>query len=223
MKRLLILFLLSFSINILFSQEKPDYKTIEKNIEKEQSALYYPKLMQRFTDGDITLNTEERRHLYYGYIFQHAYSPYGRSKFEDSLRTITQKQEMDFRDYEMIERYADSVLAENPFDLRAMNYQLFALDKLQDKNAFNNTLNKMKILFSAMLSSGTGKSKKEAFYVINVSHEYDLLNMLGYEFAGKQKLIEQYDYLEVKDNGSGVKGLYFDISPSLNKMNQMFK
>ena len=179
--------------------------------------------MQRFNNSDITLTNEERRHLYYGFIFQHEYSPYAHSKFDDSIKIITRKQEMDFRDYELIERYADSVLVENPFDLRAMNYQLFALDKLQNKEAFDKTLNKMKILYSAMLSSGTGKSKKEAFYVINVAHEYDLLNMLGYEFGGSQKLIEHYDYLEVKDNDSGVKGLYFDISPSLNIMNQMFK
>lgn len=218
-----LLFISIFSASQNISFEKPDYNAIEKNIKNENSNLHYTKLMERFHNYDTTLTMEERRHLYYGYAFEPQYSPYGKSKFNDSIIDIVSKKEMNFQDYDRIDRYADSVLKDNPFDLRAMNYKLFAYDKLKDPVGFNNTLSKIKILFSAMLSSGTGISKKEALYVINVAHEYDLLNILGYTFAGSQRLVEHYDYLEVTDNGSGVKGLYFDISPSLNKLNQMFK
>ena len=65
--------------------------------------------------------------------------------------------------------------------------------------------------------------KKEAFYVIYTSHEYDLLNILGFQFGGSQSLIEHYDYLTLAENEAKIEGLYFDVSPCLNSMSKMFK
>jgi len=63
-----------------------------------------------------------------------------------------------------------------------------------------------------ILASGDGMSETTAFHVLNVSHEYDILNILGYEFSGNQKLTEgKCDYLSLKDNNDQVHGLYFDV------------
>ncbi|WP_333878320.1 DUF4919 domain-containing protein, partial [Flavobacterium sp.] len=57
----------------------------------------------------------------------------------------------------------------------------------------------------------------------NVSHEYDMISVLGMEFGGSQSLVEgTYDYLTLKENSYGLKGFYFDISASMNKMSEMF-
>jgi len=38
-----------------------------------------------------------------------------------------------------------------------------------------------------------------------------------------QSLIEHYDYLTVAKNDAKIEGLYFDVSPCLNSMSNMFK
>ena len=225
-KQLLILvFLLgsylAFSQNI--ETEKPDYKKIEKEIAKKKSEFFYPKLMKKYMNSDSTMTLEEKRYLYYGYSFQDTYSPYGHSDFSDTLREVLQKEQHTDEELNRIIELSDSILVDNPFDLRVINYQLYALDKLEKKIEFDKKINQMRIVVDALLSSGDGLKKKTAFYVIYTSHEYDLLNILGYEFGGEQSLIDHFDYLKVAKNSQDIKGFYFDVSPCLNSMNEMFK
>lgn len=203
--------------------EKPDYRKIKTEISDERSEFFYPTLLDRYTSGDSTLSLEEKRHLYYGYTFQSAYSPYGRSDYEDSLRSVATRDSLVGRDYAAILVYTDRLLAYNPFDLRAINYRLFAHDKLGNRDGFAGNLARMRIIVDAIMSSGNGKTKETAFYVISTAHEYDLINILGLQFGGKQSLIEHYDYLTLARNEPGIEGLYFDVSPCLDHLNKMFK
>jgi hypothetical protein len=225
-KQLLVITILLVSMTV-FSQniefEKPDYKKIEKEISQEKSYYYYPKLLKKYITSDTTMTLKEKRYLYYGYSFQDSYSPYGHSDFNDSLRTVLNKEKHNNEELLKIIELSDSLLVENPFDLRAINYQLYAYDKLGKKIEFDKRINQMRIIVDAILSSGDGLKKKTAFYVIYISHEYDLLNILGFEFGGEQSLIEHYDYLKVAKNSQKIKGFYFDVSPCLNSMNDMFK
>lgn len=225
-KQLLILTFLLGSF-LAFSQnvetENPDYKKIEKEIAKKKSELFYPKLMKKYINSDSTMTLKEKRYLYYGYSFQDAYSPYGHSDFSDTLREVLQKEQYTDEELNRIIELSDSILVDNPFDLRVINYQLYALDKLEKKIEFDKKINQMRIVVDALLSSGDGLKKKTAFYVIYTSHEYDLLNILGYEFGGEQSLIDHFDYLKVAKNSQNIKGFYFDVSPCLNSMNEMFK
>lgn len=203
--------------------EKPDYDKIEKDIGEKKSKLYYPKLMERYQDADSTMTLEEKRHLYYGYVFQPGYSPYSNSAFADSLRLVLQKEKHSKEDLNNIIRFGDSVFVDFPFDLTTMSYQLYALDKKGDKEKFYSAIIRSQVVFDALMSSGDGTSKKNAFYVINTSHEYALLNYLGFRFRGTQSLIEHYDYLTLAENKYGLSGLYFDVSPCLNFMENLLK
>ena len=202
--------------------EKPDYQLIEKNIAKKKSDLYYPKLMRRYFSGDSTFTLEEKRHLYYGYRYHSNYSPYGESDYSDSLRDILQKEDHTEAELEKIISFADSVFLDNPFNLRAINYQAYALEELGRKEEVMQLINRMNTVVDALISSGNGLSKDEAFYVIYTAHEYDLLNIFGFGFGGKQSLIEHYDYLELAENEAGIEGLYFDVTPCLNHLSDMF-
>lgn len=227
MKQALVVLLMLWSMLSGYAQtfyfEKPDYEAIEKVIKDKRSDFYYPKLMERYRQADSTMTLEEKRHLYYGYSFQPAYSPYNRSDVADSLREVLQKDEHTNADLKHIIKYAGLLLVDNPFDLRAVNYQLYALEKLGKQAEFEGRLNQMNVIIDALLSSGDGLKKESAFYVIYTTHEYDLLNILGFEFGGQQSLIEHYDYLKVAENPSQVEGLYFDVSPCLNSLNKMFR
>ena len=226
MKPLLILPFLLISF-YSFSQdwefEAPNYKKIEKNIQKKGSNLFYSNLMDRFKKADSTMTLEEKRHLYYGYTFDEKYSPYSHSNYNDSLKVVLQLDNHSANDLKEILRFGDSLLSANPFDLRAMDYQLYALEKSEDKKGFDNKMTQLTTVFDALASSGLGTTKKEAFYVISTSHEYDMLSILGFTFGGTQSLIEHYDYLTVEKNDAGIEGFYFDVTPCLNSMSGMFK
>ncbi len=226
-KKLILLLSIYLITAPIFSQnqefKKPDYKKIQKTIKKKSSPFYYPELIKRFMTSDSSMSLEEKRHLYYGYTFNKNYSPYGNSNYNDSLRPLLQKEEHNYEELEKIVTLTDSLLEETPFDLRAINYHLYASDKLAKKESFNKRLNQFNVVVDAMLSSGDGLSKKTAYYVINTSHEYDLLTILGFEFGGNQSLIEHFDYLSVAENEAEIEGLYFDVSPCLNHLSDMFK
>lgn len=215
-------------INFLsFSQDwdfkTPNYKKIEKEIKKKNSSFFYNSLMKRYMEADSTLTLEEKRHIYYGYSFNENYSPYSRSEYSDSLRLILQKEKLDMVDFKKIVDFTNSMLSENPFDLNAINYQLYSLEQTRNKELFDKRMAQYQIVLDAIMSSGNGTNKKNAFYVIYTSHEYVLLNILGFQFGGMQSLIEHYDYLTLAENEAEIEGLYFDVSPCLNSMSEMFK
>lgn len=68
------------------------------------------------------------------------------------------------------------------------------------------------------LVRGTELKKKTAFNIIYSSHEYAVLNILGFKFGGQQSLIEHYDFLKVNKNKYNIEGCYFDISPILKSL-----
>ena len=226
MKRIILITFILMS-HLSFSQdwdfEKPNYKKIEENIQNKESNLFYEVLMNRFQQADSTMTLDEKRHLYYGYIFDENYSPYSRSDYGDSLRVVLRKEKMDSLDFNKIVDYTTKMLFENPFDLNAINYQLFSLEQLGNEESFEKRAIQLRTIVDALISSGNGKTKEEAFYVIYTSHEYDLLNILGFQFGGSQSLTEHYDYLTIAENEIKLEGLYFDVSPCLNSMSKMFK
>jgi len=226
MKQLLTI-LLALTPIFFFAQdwefEKPDYTAIEKAVSIEDSTLFYSKLMKRFAAGDPEMTLEEGRHLYYGYTFQDEYSPYGISEFSDSLQKIVKKESLSDADHDDLVRFGDEVLKQFPFDLRVMNYQLYALDLAKKTEAYKLKLWQMNFIYEVLLSSGNGLTKEDAFYVINTSNEYDLIPYLGLRFGGRQELIEHYDYLTIAENEVGVEGLFFDVTPCLLSLKNMMK
>ncbi len=201
----------------------PDYNRIERRIADKKSALHYPKLMARYVRGDTTLTLDEKRHLYYGFTFQPAYGPYGGSSYADSLRAILKKDSLETDDFFRMIVCSDSVLATNPFDLRTLYYRRLAFRELDITGDAATAGTRIDIILDAIMSSGSGLTMKNAFFVIEVPHEYVLLQVLGLEFGGEQKLIDHYDFLAVGKNDQGIEGLYFDITPCLKRLENLFK
>jgi len=216
------LFIGCYSFSQISRPEEPNYKQIEKNISKPDSQFFYPDLFERYKHADTTLTLEERRHLYYGYSFHPDYSPYGHSDYSDSLNLVLKKDSINEADILCIQRFGDSILSDFPFDLRVLEYQGYALEYEGKIKELENKSRQIGIILDAIFSSGDGTSKKDAFYVIYTSHEYFILNLLGLQFTG-QSLIDHYDYMQVADNEYGIEGFYFDVSPCLNSMKNMFK
>jgi hypothetical protein len=227
MKKLLVLIMLLQSLSS-FSQKpkftKPDYNAIKKEIQDKNSPYFYEKLEQKFNQSDSTATIAERRHLYYGFIYQKKYASHYRSPANDSLRSVLKKEVLGPKEHQKIIQFGNTILEANPFDLRTMNYLTYAYESTGNMVAAKNIAVKMDYVIGAILSSGDGLTKENAFYVINVSHEYDIVNILGLQFGGSQSLVDgHYDYLKLAKNDYKVEGFYFDISPSLDKLSEALK
>ncbi len=191
---------------------KPEYKAIERAVADNTSGFYYPKLMARFLSGDSTLTLEERRHVYYGYQFQPTYSPYGFSPHEKELGQLMNKEgHLSQDELRRVVVLSDSVLSKNPFDLTAISFRMFGYEMLGDHQEVQRTKARGNIMLDAIYSSGDGRSKKTALYVLYTRNEYSIINILGYKFEG-QSLVDLCDVMKVSDNPDGIKELYFDVS-----------
>lgn len=199
----------------------PNYSQIEKNIKVKESNFYYPKLMERFKNGDTSFNLDEKQHLYYGFIFQPQYSPYNFSSLKTEIKRLQEKDSLTSDDWKQLQQSAKSILDKNPFDIGTLEYFLIASEKIEDLNSFNKGVSQLHTIYDAILYSGDGLTKESAYYVINVSNEYDILNLLELKIVS-QSLITPYDYLKVAENKHKIEGLYFEISPSLNHMSKLF-
>ncbi|RPE00020.1 DUF4919 domain-containing protein [Aureibaculum marinum] len=226
MRKTLLCVILTYCFFVGYAQntsvKKPNYDLIKKEISRKNSTFYYPKLIDKYNKADTTMTLEEKRHLYYGYIYHKSYSPYSRSDYSDSLRITLKKKNYNTSDLKNIVKYSDSLLKDNPFSLRVINYKIYAQKQMKDSIGVLKDYTKMRIVTDAMFSSGDGRSKETAFYVISPTHEHTLLNLLGYQFGGSQSLIDHYEYLTLVENEDELEGLYFNVSASLNHMNNIF-
>ena len=204
--------------------EKPDYKKIKKVIAKKNSPFYYPVLLEKFNAADTSISIEELRHLYYGFIYDKNYSPYGTvSEYTDSLEILQSKSNPDFDDLRKIIAYGDSILAKNPFDLRAIDGQMYAFEKLQEPEELNDKIIQLQMIITCIMSSGTGMSEDTPFYVISVSHEYLILAAFNLSIKSQSLLKGNIDYLKVQKNPDKIKGLYFDVSAAMNYLSNIFE
>lgn len=220
---LFITFLLSTVHSHAQDWQKPDYKSIEQNIKQDKTALYYKNLQKKFEDGDTSMTIKEKQHLYYGFQFQSGYSPYGGGDYYKSLNALFSKGKLDAEDYKKAILLCDSALADDPFSIRDLNRQINLHRKIGDTVKQQLYYNRMLIVVDAIMSSGDGLTDSTAYYVIAVTHEYDLLSVLGLKSGGAQSLIGINDYLTIAENEEGIKGLYFDVSASMGSLNRMFK
>lgn len=215
---LLIIMALSYQLNA--QEVNPvDYKKIEKNISKKKSNLNYQSLLQRFHEVDTLLTLEEKRHLYYGYIFQPGYNPYASHVNTEIINQLLQKDSLNRQDYSTIIVLSDEMLDKNPFDMDALFNLYYVYGALQDGSNFNKISFQLGFIIDAILSTGNGAEKESAMYVIRVSDEYSMIDVLGFESKGNQSMIDyRYDYIEIRENAYGLEGLYFEISASLNHL-----
>ena len=228
MKKNLLLIIFSCLSTYAFAQKttlgKPDYKKIQLTVSDKNSKSYYPVLMSRYTLSDTTLTKEDFRLLYYGYLFQNTYAPYGFSNYNDSIRPLLAKESLSASDYISLIKFEKLVLEKYPFNMSDLNILAFAYEHTGKKVLAKQIDFKLDNVIETILLTGDGRTEETAWHVISVNHEYDILKMLGLRFGGEQSLTNKgCDYLKVKENKQDVKGFYFDVNKILEAEESLFK
>jgi hypothetical protein len=228
MRVLVFLFVLAFQGIVAqtsdpLAYEPIDYDAVKRDIFDTESPFHYPELLERFAFADTTLTLEEKRYLYYGFTFDDRYSPYGMNEELNKIREIFAKDSLVIKDHVKVAKLADDVLKQNPFNLKAISFQLTALEVLGHYEKYNLRLDQAWMILDAISSTGDGKTMESAFFVTETSHEYIMLDVLGLRFGGTQSLIHPCDYLEVQENEGGIEGVYFNVSSCMSYLSKMFE
>lgn len=196
--------------------DKPDLEAIRIATLDPRNKFYFPKLMNKFEHNDTTMTPEEYRYLYLGYMFQEDYDPYRVSPYAEIADSIRQKGLLDKNDRNRIKEYAEKALRDNPFDLRQMSLLVHVLKENKKFMSAKIWEYRLEHLLAAIKSTGTGEDEDNAWFVIYPMHEYDMIQLLGYEAVDVELIDPGIDHLIVQPDGTvkhrkPAEGFYFNV------------
>jgi hypothetical protein len=149
------------------------------------------------------------------------YDPYD-IKFDDMRKKI--KLNIKEQNFEKALKIANKILEKRYIDIRTHLYCSYIYEQQGDSVKSNYHYNIYNGLMNSIYFSGDGKNKKNAFIVIEVSEEYDLLNWLKLNFRGQSLIIKDgysFDVMKVFDENSETE-LFFNIELALKRFSEEF-
>lgn len=201
----------------------PQYDSIAEKIKQKESNLYYPVLWARYQQGDSTLNLEEKRHIYYGYVFHENFSPYMPGGDTKKAYAILNKEQPTEKEWKTLIGLLDDLIQHEPFNIRLIYYQSIAYEALQQQEDLNRCIHKIKCLMDALNSTGDGLEKESAIHVIAPSHEYGFLFLHNFSAQSQALINGGFDLLYLQPNKKGITELWFDVNQALGYMEKKLK
>lgn len=115
---------------------------------------------------------------------------------------------------------AELALKDNPFDLREMSILVHASQEMGNAMKAKIWEYRLENILGAIKSTGSGESMDNAFYVIYPMHEYNMIQLLGYEPVSVDFPSDGFDYISVRPEedskrktNRSAKGFYFNVGP----------
>lgn len=111
-------------------------------------------------------------------------------------------------------------LKDNPFDLRQMSILVHASKEMGNTMKAKIWEYRLENILGAIKSTGSGEDMENAFYVIYPMHEYNMIQLLGYEPTAVDFPADGFDYISVRPERDAkrkiskpVEGFYFNVGP----------
>jgi hypothetical protein len=203
--------------------ERPNLDSIKQEVLDPKSRYYYPRLMAEYEKNETIMTLDAYRHLYYGYLFQEDFNPYRHSEVSSKNESLYYKSNHTRAELDSIIGYAKEALNDNPFDLAQINFLIYAYRQRGKVNLANIWQYRLNHLLQAIVSSGTGLDKENAWYVINPSHEYNIINFQNAVATDQQYEEPYFDRIEVeKQQGKEHATYYFNIRNLLEEYYRKF-
>lgn len=189
-------------------------KSITKDIASEN---YYPSLLNRYTKFDTTLSAKQMHLLYYGKYFQDFYQPTSLHEAREKMFELIKQ-----KDFSNALIHGKLAFNEDPIDLKTLFGLYVCHQKLMNLREAENFQFLYFALIGTILQTGSGKNKEEAFVVVNISDEYEIISTLNKEIKKQKTINHETDCLKLKKGEdkalNAIKKLYFNISIPLMKM-----
>lgn len=133
-------------------------------------------------------------------------------KKKENLNTIYKRQ---LRELATV---TEQSLKDNPFDLRQMSVLVHASKEMGNSMKAKIWEYRLEHILAAIKSTGSGDTQENAFYVIYPMHEYNMIQLLGYEPVAVDFPADGFDYISVRPDADSkrrgtrtAKGFYFNV------------
>lgn len=199
--------------------ERPDLDKIRQQTLDPDSPYFFPRLLEKYNRNDTTMTNEEYRNFYLGYMFQEDYDPYRVSPYSGKTEKLRERTKHTKAEIDTIKKYAELSLRDNPFDLREMSFLVHVLKEKKKNMSAKIWEYRLEHLLGAIKSTGTGEDPENAWYVIYPMHEYDIVQLQGYQAVDAQYIEPGIDYLLIEPEEETArrlrkkvaKGFYFNV------------
>lgn len=200
-------------------REKPDMAKIWQETTDRTSPYFYPRLVKEHMANDTTMKVEKYRRLYLGAMLQEDYNPYREYPIPEHIYTLYNNAGKIKRvEADSIIKYAELALADNPLDIIQMTALAHAYRIKGKDNLAKIWTNKVYYIVLAIISTGTGEDRDNAWWVISPQHEYVLMQFLGYSPTDHKYYAPSYEMLTAPDPyGYGNLRFYFNIGSLLDQ------
>lgn len=172
MNRIFLFFFLMMAASGFSQKPKINLDDIKKEITDKDSEFYYQKMLYKYKGLPKSIDSLEAQYLYYGRTFLQKTVSTSDKPFKKLLDDFKKQ------DYTETITKANQLLSEDPTNLDLLMIMLQCYDKQQDVKNFSYYLSQFKLLTSAILDSGDGKSEDSAYLVNSVGDEYILINVI---------------------------------------------
>lgn len=198
MKKLLVIILAAVAVCAFKPAEKPDLEEIRREVTDPESPTYYPLLMAQYEQNETIMTLDDYRRLYLGYMFEEDFNPYRTSDYANLVQQLYFKSQHSKSECDSIIKYAQLSLRDDPFDLQQIDFLIYALREKKKNNMANIWQYRLNHILEAIVSTGTGLTPDDAWYVISPRHEYFLLNRLGHTATDFEYQAPGYDRITVR-------------------------
>ena len=195
----------------------PNYELIESETKDAKGSNYYPVLLKRYKNNDTTIDAKQVHLLYYGKFFNDDLLKLPDDfNWADSIKAVLKNEPLTDNDRRKLLDYYLHQHDGLPFDLGNL-YHIFALCRQLNDPREPTYHWLVSRLLRTIAATGDGTSLKSGYHIGSVADEYSFLSLAGLDFAGSQSLIDNCDYLTVKENRHGLEGVYFNIEQVLHE------
>ncbi len=185
---------------------------------KEKSITDFSQDEKLFTDSLFSMGLRDFYDFYTGYAFQRNYWP--KETDMDTLKLLLKQ-----RRYDELKRKA-SLEA----DARPANFPVYYLlsivseEESENEHQFSSIFKYYGFL-NAILASGSGTDKENAFLVIDRSHELEITANMGIEVLSHATLVRKgihYDILTAKNGSGKVFELWFNVESNYQNLQNLY-
>lgn len=203
----------------VYSFFPPDYSHIKQVMNDKQSPQYLPRLAKMLENADTNLSFEDLQVLYFGQSLKDNYNPYENMDQVAEIRTLLNKDDISKKDAEKVLSLCNEIIKINPAEPRAywyryIGYNILARNYGGDTTMIDKADLQLRMVLAAIRSTGDGTSTATAMHVTHTAHEYFLLMLFDFDFAGQSLMYDKghaYDEMQVKENPYDLDALYFNI------------
>lgn len=194
----------------------PDEDDIIHKTVSVSSPYYYTNLMLKYRNGTAPLSDLEYYYLYYGYVYDENYRPFGENEALDKMLLVMAGINPDAPTVMQLESLIENgavAMEVDPFNPKVLNMMAYAYGALGDKAREQLYYNHLNGILSTIESTGSGLKEEERWHVLMFSHAYDLLASKGYAYSESRIISREAMFVPIAQRPKErIKGFYFDYS-----------